>query len=61
MDLILLIFPNTTGVEDASAVSRVITGYLASDIQSLALLQLPCAEVLRTCKTKKEGMVNERL
>ena len=40
MDLILLIFPNTTGVEDASAVSRVITGYLASDIQSLALLQL---------------------
>ena len=40
MDLILLIFPNTTGVEDASAVSRVITRYLASDIQSLALLQL---------------------
>ena len=40
MDLILLIFPNTTGVEDASAVSRLITGYLASDIQSLALLQL---------------------
>ena len=29
-----------TGVEDASAVSRLITGYLASDILSLALLQL---------------------
>ena len=40
MDLILLIFPNTTGVEFGSVASRVITGYFASDIQSLALLQL---------------------
>ena len=44
IDLILLIFPNTTGVLVGSVVSRVITGYLASDIQSLARLQLQFRE-----------------